>query len=179
MHSHQDMVFSTAMRLLADDAQAQDVTQEVFLKAYEQFGHLRDSPSRAGWLKTVATNMSLNHLTRYRKRWRLFSDMHREHAGDDDREAALDFPVPDTLLDDLSAGERQRMIEAAISGLPEHQRVPLVLFHFEELSYADIAGRLKVSLAKVKIDILRGRMALAKSLPQARNGQAESVGALR
>jgi RNA polymerase sigma-70 factor (ECF subfamily) len=48
--------------------------------------------------------------------------------------------------------------------LPPHQRVPLVLYHFDELSYQEIAGKLGVSLPKVKTDILRGRAALLKIL---------------
>ena len=75
---YQNMVFSTAMRLLANQSDAEDVTQEVFLRAYERFGELRDSPTLGGWLKTVATNLSLNHLTRYRARWSFFSDVFRQ-----------------------------------------------------------------------------------------------------
>ena len=47
---------------------------------------------------------------------------------------------------------------------PEHQRVPLVLFHFEDMPYEDIARKMGVSLSKVKTDILRGREALARIL---------------
>ena len=56
------------------------------------------------------------------------------------------------------------MVEEALGKLPEHQRVPLVLYHFEDLPYDEIARRLGVSLAKVKTDILRARAALAKIL---------------
>ena len=73
MREYQNMVFSTAMRLVANRAEAEDISQEVFLKAYERFAELRDSPTVAGWLKTVTTNMSLNHLSRYRARWSFFS----------------------------------------------------------------------------------------------------------
>ena len=55
-------------------------------------------------------------------------------------------------------------MERALAALPPHQRVPLVLYHFEELPYEDIARKLNVSLAKVKTDILRARTALAKIL---------------
>ena len=55
-------------------------------------------------------------------------------------------------------------VEEALAKLPDHQRVPLVLYHFEDLPYDEIAGRLGVSLAKVKTDILRARAALAKIL---------------
>ncbi len=162
MHAYQDMVFSTAARLLGNDAQAEDIAQEVFLKAYEHFEQLRHSATVGGWLKTVATNLSLNHLSRYRKRWRLFSAFERE--GDGDEDTPIDFAVPDTLLDDLAAEERQRRVEAALARLPQHQRVPLVLFHFEDMSYQEISRSLRISLPKVKTDILRGRISLAKLL---------------
>ncbi len=160
--AYQDTVFSTAARLLGDDAQAEDVAQEVFLRAYERFESLRDSPACGGWLKTVARHLALNHLSRYRRRWRMFSEVATADDGGEAQE--FDVAVPDTLLRDLDEHERARRTEAALRALPEHQRVPLVLFHFEEMSYADIAAALGISLAKVKIDILRGRVALARAL---------------
>jgi RNA polymerase sigma-70 factor, ECF subfamily len=163
MRAYQDMVFSTAARLAGNDVQAEDIAQEVFIKAYENFSHLRCSPTAGGWLKTVATNLSLNHLTRYRKRWRLFSEM-RSDTADDSSGPEIDLPVPDTLLADLGAEQRRVLIDDALRCLPEHQRVPLVLYHFEDLSYQEIAARLHASLAKVKTDIRRARMALLPML---------------
>src|SRR6187397_1576935 len=75
VREYQDMVFATAVRLLGQPAEAEDVAQTVFLKAYGRFRELESSPTAAGWLKTVATNLCLNHLSRYRARWRLFSEM--------------------------------------------------------------------------------------------------------
>jgi RNA polymerase sigma-70 factor (ECF subfamily) len=168
MRAYQDMVYSTVVRLLGRDAQAEDVAQEVFLKAYENFAQLRGSQTQGGWLKTVARNLCLNHLSRYRKRWSLFSELRRHDDGDDDHAAGdlpvMDAAIPDTLFDELAANERAEIVERALADLPDRQRIPLVLFHFEEMPYADIARRLNVSLAKVKIDILRGRGALAKAL---------------
>ena len=160
MHAYQDMVFSTAARLTGNDAQAEDIAQEVFLKAYENFAALRLSATAGGWLKTVTTNLTLNHLSRYRRRWRFFSEMRRE----DEEEPDVDFPVADTLLADLEAGQRHAIVEQVLRALPEHQRVPLVLYHFEEMSYDQIAEQLRVSLPKVKTDIARGRAAMAKHL---------------
>ncbi len=162
MRAYQDMVFSTAARLTGNPAQAEDLAQEVFLKAYENFEHLRTSQSAGGWLKTVTTNLTLNHLTRYRKRWHFFSELQRHD--DEGSPEDIDFPVPDTLLADLDAMQRHTVVEQALQKLPDHQRLPLVLYHFEEMPYDEIAKRLKVSLAKVKVDILRARAALAKLL---------------
>jgi RNA polymerase sigma-70 factor, ECF subfamily len=164
MRAYQDMVFSTAARLAGNDRQAEDIAQEVFIKAYENFAHLRTSATAGGWLKTVTTNLTLNHLTRYRKRWRLFSEMKSASADEDAPEPELALPVPDTLLADLGADQRRVLIDNALRRLPEHQRLALVLYHFEDLSYQDIAIRLHASLAKIKTDIRRARMALLPML---------------
>ena len=168
MRNYQDMVFSTAVRLVNNAAQADDISQEVFLKAYERYEMLQSSPTAGGWLKTVATNLSLNHLSRYRNRWRFFSEFRRDDAGADSEQPDVEFAAPDTFFSGVDAGERRAWVEQALEQLPDHQRVPLVLFHFEDLPYEDIARRLHVSLAKVKTDILRARAALAQIL--ARSG---------
>ena len=68
------------------------------------------------------------------------------------------------LLPGLDAEERRRLIDQALTQLPDHQRLPLVLYHFEDMPYDEIARRLAISLPKVKIDIMRGRARLAKTL---------------
>jgi RNA polymerase sigma-70 factor (ECF subfamily) len=162
MHAYQDMVFSTAARLCGNDAQAQDIAQEVFLKAYQNFAHLRDNPTAGGWLKTVAARLTLNHLSRYRRRWRFFSELDNDDSGE---EAPLpQLTIADSVAANIDADTRAMRVEQALRELPEHQRVPLVLFHFEEMPYQEIAKRLHVSLPKVKTDIQRGRATLAKIL---------------
>ncbi len=175
MRSYQDMVFSTAVRLTGNPAQAQDISQEVFLRAYESFDILRSSPKVGGWLKTVATNLTLNHLTRHRKRWRLFSEVFT----DDTRDEAIESiesaaAVFDTVVSELEAQERSALVEETLGKLPDHQRIPLVLYHFEEMPYQDIASRLGVSLAKVKTDILRGRIAMAGVLAKSGLGASDA-----
>jgi RNA polymerase sigma-70 factor (ECF subfamily) len=159
MRAYQDMVFSTAARLAGNDRQAEDIAQEVFLRAYEHFAHLRTSATVGGWLKTVTTNLTLNYLSRYRRRWRLFSELGPAAADEDSSEPEPGMQ-PDTLLADLGAEQQRVLIDSALRKLPEHQRLALVLYHFEELSYEEIAIKLHVSLAKVKTDIRRARAAL-------------------
>jgi RNA polymerase sigma-70 factor (ECF subfamily) len=167
VREYQDMVYAVAVRLLSSPTEAEDVAQTVFLKAFERFDDIGSSPAAAGWLKTVATNLCLNHLSRYRSRWRLFSEL--RPSGEDDadqrdhvevllaRAAAPENPGNDAELD---ASEEQERLELALRRLPDHQRVPIVLFHFEDKSYLEIAALLGVTLAKVKTDIHRGREAL-------------------
>lgn len=158
MRNHQDMVFATAVRLLGNTTDAEDIAQAVFLKAYERFAEIGSSPTAGGWLRTVATNLCLNHLSRYRRRWRLFSEMQtpdEEEAGDYSESLAAPEATPVA---------RREELEEALRQLPNAQRVPLVLFHFERMSYDEIASRLRASVGKVKTDIHRGRLALKRKL---------------
>ena len=173
MQNYQNMVFSTAMRLLANQAEAEDVAQEVFLKAFERFDQMRDNPSVGGWLKTVATNLSLNHLSRYRSRWSFFSEMFGGNR-EENEEIEIEFPAPDSVEENLNRNERCAVVEQALQKLAPAQRVPLVLYHLEGLSYEEIAAKLEVSLGKVKTDIFRGREALRKKL-QLKLGAETSV----
>jgi RNA polymerase sigma-70 factor, ECF subfamily len=144
MRAYQDMVFTTAARITGNDAQAQDIAQEVFLKAYGQFDQLRTSATAGGWLKTVATRLALNHLSRYRKRWRFFSELQHEDATDEESGPQVEFPAADDVLAELEAQQRDALIERALQ--------------------EQIARELGVSLAKVKTDIFRGRAALLRAM---------------
>lgn len=162
MQKYQNMVFSTAMRLVANQSEAEDIAQEVFLKAYERFNQLSESPTAGGWLKTVATNLSLNHLSRYRARWSFFSEIHS--GRDEEEEREMEFAAPGDIDTELADADRHQIVEQALEKLPPAQRVPLVLYHLEGLRYEEIAARLNVSLGKVKTDIFRAREALRKKL---------------
>lgn len=163
VRQHQDMVYSTALRLLAQPAEAEDVAQEVFLRAYQHFDRLRTSPTAGGWLRTVATRLALNHLTRYRQRWKFFS----EFTQAEDEESGPGSP-PFAIARDAGTAsdpaDRHEIVHRALMTLPDHQRVPLVLYHMEGYSYDEIAHHLGVSLAKVKTDIHRAREAMRRKL---------------
>jgi RNA polymerase sigma-70 factor (ECF subfamily) len=175
MRDYQDMVFATARRLTASDATAQDITQDVFLKAWEHFASLRERVGAGGWLKTVTLRLSLNHLGRYRRRWRFFSELlpasgsgSSDSADQDASESQVEFAVGalDSVFNTLADAQRDARVRTALTRLPDAQRIPLVLFHYEEHSYQQIAEDLEISVPKVKTDILRGRVALAKLLQE-------------
>src|SRR4029079_17788412 len=123
VREYQDMVFATAVRLLANPTEAEDIAQTVFLRAFERFAAIETSATAAGWLKTVTTNLCLNHLARYRARWQFFSELDR--GGDDARyEATRPAPIAPDVIEEAS---RQERLEGAVRALPDHHRVPLVL----------------------------------------------------
>jgi len=160
VREYQDMVFATAVRLLANPAEAEDIAQTVFLRAFERFSSISTSATAAGWLKTVTTNLCLNHLARYRARWQFFSELERPDDGER-YEATVPAPASNDALESAS---RQEALERAVRALPDHHRVPLVLFHFEDMTYKEIAAALGISIAKVKTDIHRGRDALKRAM---------------
>jgi RNA polymerase sigma-70 factor (ECF subfamily) len=160
VREYQDMVFGTAVRLLANPVEAEDIAQTVFLRAFERFSSIETSPTAAGWLKTVTSNLCLNHLTRYRARWQFFSELERAEDGEP-YEATV--PAP-TARDGIEDASRQERLERTMQALPDHQRVPLVLFHFEDMTYKEIAVALGISVAKVKTDIHRGRETLKRAM---------------
>ena len=161
MRNYQNMVFSTAIRLVGTESDALDMSQEVFLKAYDHFEDLSKSPTAGGWLKIVTRNLCLNHLTRYRARWRFFSEMGSEESNEDYTETLAAPNLQERREDEA---DRRHHLEIALQKLPTEQRVPLVLYHFEEMSYDEISKQLGVSLGKVKTDIHRAREALRRKL---------------
>ena len=169
MRTYQNMVYGTAVRLLGNETDAADISQEVFLRAYERYAELSVSVRRGGWLKTVTTNLCLNHLSRYRSRWKFFSEMFTGADSDEDYSATL--PAAEIEGQPFDATHQQQVLEAALQKLPAAQRVPLVLYHFEDMSYEDIARQLGVSIGKVKTDIHRGRETLRQRLKLTVDGE--------
>jgi RNA polymerase sigma-70 factor (ECF subfamily) len=161
---YQDMVFATAVRLLGNPVDAEDVSQTVFLRAFQRFEVVGASPAAAGWLKTVTTNVCLNHLSRYRARWRFFSELGRPGGTRPETAYEASLASARSLEIEVERADERAQLEQALRRLPDHQRVPLVLFHFESVSYQEIAHTLGVSVGKVKTDIHRGREALRKQL---------------
>ncbi len=115
VREYQDMVFATAVRLLANPAEAEDIAQTVFLRAFERFDAISTSATAAGWLKTVTTNLCLNHLARYRARWQFFSELERP---DDDEgyEARVPAPSSTDALERIVPAGTARAGRAGASG---------------------------------------------------------------
>ena len=163
VRTHQDLVFTAAVRLLGSTTEAEDVAQTVFLRAFQRFAEIGESPHAAAWLRTVTRNVCLNHLSRYRARWRFFSELPSPDT-EDHRHPEAEIASAASLADVVEQADLQRHLEEALRQLPAQQRVPLVLFHLEDMSYQEVADALGVSLAKVKTDVHRGREALRKRL---------------
>jgi RNA polymerase sigma-70 factor, ECF subfamily len=156
---HQDELYTMALRLLGVPADAADVVQETFLRAYMNLPRLRALSVR-GWLYRVAVNASRDVQRRAVRR----------PAGplEDGEGKVLDLPSPD-VGPEAAAESRERLaaIQAALQALPEDYRVAVVLRDVNDLSYEEIAVALRVPLGTVKSRLSRARTQLAGALRDA------------
>jgi len=150
-------------RSLRDEAEAEDLAQNVFLQAWKSRGRYRQTAKFSTWLFTIARNLCLNEIRRRsRHPAESIEEEHAEHEDQPHRqyEDKSQMAPPEQLLQ----GELARKIEEALAGLPENQRAAILLCRQDELSYEEIAGVLDCSLSATKSLIHRGRETLKEKL---------------
>ena len=168
---YQQAVANLLYRSLADAAEAQDLTQTVFVQVYKSAARYRVSAKFTTWLFTIARNLCLNELRRRSRHPAESLDQpHPDHPDEPQRpivDARATGPVESALQDELEA-----KIQEALNDLPENQRTAILLCREQELSYEDIAAVLGCSLTAVKSLIHRGRETLKRRLkPYLRTGE--------
>ncbi len=141
-------MYRIALRMLDSDADAQDVAQETFVRAWRSLGRFRGDSSVATWLYRIATNQCLSLLA-----------ARREHAPLRDEDARVDERDPAWLV---VQRERMDAVSRAVSRLPDDQRSALVLRDYEGLSYAEVAEVLGIGVGAVKSRIHRARADVLK-----------------
>jgi RNA polymerase sigma-70 factor (ECF subfamily) len=159
----QQPVYTLALRLLNDQAEACDVVQEVFLKVFRNIGSFRGQSTLKTWIYRITVNEAHNA-----RRW-FFRHKRREVELDTEPEEARSWKevIPDrgrSPFEKAYDREQQVMIESALAKINPIFREAVVLRDIADLSYDEIAEVLHVSLGTVKSRILRGREALREQL---------------
>jgi RNA polymerase sigma-70 factor, ECF subfamily len=161
----QQPVYTLAVRLLNNPAEAYDVVQEVFLKVFRNIEHFRAESSLKTWIYRITVNEAHNTrrwFSRHRGR-EVDLDFENEENRDWKETIAYSGPSPfEVTLDREQAG----MIESALERINPVFREAVVLRDITDLSYEEIAAVLGVSLGTVKSRILRGREALREQLAE-------------
>lgn len=153
-------IYHFAMRLSADAVEAQDVTQEVFLRLHQHKQSYQASGKFSTWIFSIAHNLLLNNL---RKKKRLIFWPRTK----DDPDELVEFESLGPSPQELTANDETSLImKKCIQGLPFLQKEALILREYEKLDYEGIARILKKSTGTVKTLIYRARMNLkARLLP--------------
>jgi RNA polymerase sigma-70 factor (ECF subfamily) len=145
---YERVLFSVALRMLGDAEDARDATQDAFVKVYQRLGDYNAEYRFFSWIYRILTNECLNALR-----------ARRPHEPD----------VPETsttsgALEALELEERRQAVQNAIAGLPPDYRDVLILRHFAELSYEEVADTLAIPLKTVKSRLYTARQQLGHRL---------------
>jgi RNA polymerase sigma-70 factor, ECF subfamily len=162
VHQHADRVYRLAYRLSGNQHDAEDLTQETFIRVFRSVQNYQPGTFE-GWLHRITTNLFLD-MVRRRSRIRM------EALPEDYDRVPADEPNPEQIYHDSRLGPD---LQAALDSLPPEFRAAVVLCDVEGLSYEEIGATLGVKLGTVRSRIHRGRQALRDYL--ARHGDAEST----
>ena len=155
-------------RMVRDQALAEDLAQEAFLRVYKARDRYRAEARFTTWLYRIATNLALNAIRDLKSR--MVQDM---NVSREDGEAAFEFVDPKASVEQqMIETDRGRMIREAIESLPENQRTAVILHKYQDVDYRQIAKILKVSESAVKSLLFRAYETLRARLePLVRGGQ--------
>lgn len=160
---HQERIFNFAKRISGNYDEAAEITQDAFLRAFSSIKSFRNEAAFSSWMYRIVKNIFLDRKRIAEKNPTVSIDEHiTTEEGDYQREFQDDKAAQpeDTLMTD----EKQILIQQLLMELPEHHRIPLVLFHMENKSYEEISEIINLPLGTVKSRINRARLAFAEML---------------
>ncbi|HXD19274.1 MAG TPA: sigma-70 family RNA polymerase sigma factor [Vicinamibacterales bacterium] len=161
-------VFNIAYKFVGRHDEAEDLTQDVFLKLFRSLRTFDRRANFSTWLISVSRNLCIDH----------YRSMRREHdvvAHDVDASAVATASSTDSPLVALERRDRVSLLRAALDRLTPSLRTAVMLRDIQELSYQEIAERLGVPEGTVKSRINRGRTELARQIARLRQHQESSV----
>lgn len=157
---YQHKVLALVRRFVRDHAEAEDVAQEAFIKAYRAIHSFRGDSAFYTWLYRIAVNTAKNAI-----------DARKRRPGSDvDIDDIGEFAVSDSLKSEdspenlLEAQDLQRVVEATLANLPEDLRSALMLREFEGMAYEDIAHVMGCPIGTVRSRIFRAREAIDNAI---------------
>ena len=156
VHKYQEMVYTYAFQKVRNEADSQDITQEVFLRAYRHLYQLRHPHRFRSWLYTIMSNECNRWLTRVTKK------RQREIALEDARDDALQIEPEHTVPTEGWEVD----LEQALSALPDDNRVAVSMFYMGNCSLKEISEFLGVSVNTVKGKLYRARQQLGSALAE-------------
>ncbi|MYM74204.1 RNA polymerase sigma factor RpoE [Duganella sp. FT109W] len=149
-------------RIVHDPAEAEDVVQETFIKAYRALRHFRGDSAFYTWLYRIGINTAKNHLATQGRRTLTSADADHEQAeGFNDGEHLRDINTPESML---ASKQIAQTVNAAMDALPVDLRTAIALREIEGLSYEEISDIMACPIGTVRSRIFRAREVIAEKL---------------
>jgi RNA polymerase sigma-70 factor (ECF subfamily) len=145
---HQRYVYNLAYRLLGDTHEAQDLTQEAFLRVWRGLGNFRGEAKFTTWLYRIVTNLCYNRLPGLRRQL---------SQTDVDSLDTLTVPADIDPPATIEAIEWRELLHKQIAALPAKYQLVITLFYLQEFNYQEIANVLNLPLGTVKTHLFRAR----------------------
>lgn len=143
-------VYNIALRMLQDQEEAAEATQDIFLRAYRNIKRFRHDAAFSTWLHRIAINQCISSLRRRPP------GVHQSLDEGGSEEPVVQLQVSDTQIDSIIRSEQQKKIYAALSHLVPEQRAAIELKFFQGMTFEDIAAVLKTPLSTIKSRIYSG-----------------------
>jgi RNA polymerase sigma-70 factor, ECF subfamily len=163
-----DRIYNTVLRMVGCRAEAQDVTQEVYLKAYRALAGFRAEASLMSWLYRIAVNQVRSRIKYEARRKRLYHDELQEELQVNHRHTSTGVEQPDRLLE---GARLERFIVRALHAMDPDFREVVVLRDIEGLTYAQVQEATGLEMGTVKSRLHRGRSWLADRLAERDRGE--------
>ncbi len=158
---YQDRVYNQAYRMLGHHEDAEEATQDIFMSIYHSLGRFRGESKVSTWIYRITSNECISRL---RKKQLETSSLDEPFEADG---RTLSDIIPDSGSDPetfLETSETAELIRSQVRRLPANWAMALSLYHFDDLSYDEIADVMDIPKATVATYILRGRKQLAQWL---------------
>ena len=163
---YQHRVVKIAQKYVSDFADASDIAQEAFIKAYKALPNFRGESSFYTWLYRIVTNAAKNFLDSS-SRQRSQVDVDDEVLNASSPEALTDRQTPDSIIE---SEELKKVILKAVGELPKELREAFMLRELEGLSYDEISEKAGVPIGTVRSRIFRARQYIESKMEQFRKG---------
>jgi RNA polymerase sigma-70 factor (ECF subfamily) len=162
VRKYERSVFNTAYRLSGSYDDASDIAQEAFVRAWNNLKSFRGDAAFSTWLYRIVTNIFLDERKRKKNRQHRSLEEERDL---DESSVTRQYEDPSPGPQDIAEGEeRRRILEQAISSLPDNQKAMVVLYHTQGLAYEEIAEITGLPMGTVKSRLNRARLALRDRL---------------
>jgi RNA polymerase sigma-70 factor (ECF subfamily) len=157
---YQPRIYSLSLRMVRRSEDAQDVTQETFVRMFRALDRYDQERPFAAWLFSIASRLSIDHIRR-----RKHQPIPLTQRDRDDEEYTIDVEDPGLKPDEVaSRSEEEDRTRTLIDSLPPHYRIVVLLRHQQDLSYEEIAQALHLPLGTVKARIHRARALLKERI---------------